>query len=86
MDLPRKVLWEKVQGLHWFQTYNISYGYDYLGNLVSETLPSGKVIRTDIDDAGRVAGVYKQGGSYCAGASRPETRSEDERRVPVLSI
>jgi YD repeat-containing protein len=50
-------------------TYNFNtYGYDYAGLLTSVTLPSGKILGMNIDTAGRVAGVYRSGGSYYAGA------------------
>ena len=37
--------------------YRMVYAYDRAGNLVSQTYPSGKVIKTVYDGAGRVAGV-----------------------------
>jgi len=46
----------------------MSYGYDLAGNMTSETYPSGKVIETEYDDAGRIAGVKRQAnGMYYAG-------------------
>ncbi|MFN8007240.1 MAG: RHS repeat-associated core domain-containing protein [Terriglobia bacterium] len=41
-----------------------NYIYNSAGMMTSETLPSGKVIGTSIDTAGRVAGVYKTGAYY----------------------
>lgn len=51
-------------------TYVMTYEHDLAGNLVSERYPSGRVVRTEYDAAGRTAGV-KDGatGSYYAGAS-----------------
>ena len=48
------------------------YVYDKAGNLVSERFPSGKVVETQFDDAGRAAGVRRQGGSYYAGGDPGE--------------
>jgi RHS repeat-associated protein len=51
------------------QTYSMSYGYNLAGGLTSLTYPSGRVIRTEYDAAGRMAGVWDQGsGAYYAGA------------------
>ena len=50
------------------QPYQMSYGYDLAGNMTSETYPSGKVIETEYDAAGRIAGVKRQAnGMYYAG-------------------
>jgi RHS repeat-associated protein len=38
-------------------TYEMKYDYDRAGNLISEKYPSGRIVRTEYDDAGRVAGV-----------------------------
>ena len=48
--------------------YEMFYGYDRAGNLVSQTYPSGKVVETLYDGAGRLAGV-KRGGHWYAGGS-----------------
>ena len=47
------------------------YAYDLAGNMVSQTYPSGRVVLTEIDDAGRVAGVRKQSSNdyYVGGAA-----------------
>ena len=54
------------------QSYTMSYEYDRSGNLTSQTYPSGKVVETAYDGAGRIAGVRRveAGGSlsYYAGA------------------
>ena len=42
------------------QDYTMRYGYDRAGNLISQTYPSGKVVETLHDGAGRVAGVRKR--------------------------
>ena len=50
------------------QLYSMSYAYDVSGNEIRETYPSGKVIETEYDSAGRIAGVKRQGtGMYYAG-------------------
>lgn len=52
------------------QTYTMAYAYDRAGNVVSQTYPSGKVVTTQVDSAGRVAGVKNQAtGGYYAGAA-----------------
>ena len=48
-------------------SYSMSYQYDLAGNMTRETYPSGKVVVTEYDDAGRIAGVKKDGGNYYAG-------------------
>lgn len=50
-------------------TYPMSdYRYDLAGNLISEKYPSGRVVKTEYDKAGRVAGVKNQAtGLYYAG-------------------
>jgi RHS repeat-associated protein len=48
-------------------TYTFGYGYDLSGNLVSQTYPSGKIVSTTIDGAGRIASLQRQGGGYYAG-------------------
>ena len=54
------------------QSYTMSYEYDRSGNLTSQTYPSGKVVETVYDGAGRIAGVRRvEAGSslsYYAGA------------------
>ena len=53
------------------QTYNFAnYDYDRAGNLKSQTYPSGRVVVTEYDNAGRIAGVKNDAtGFYYAGAS-----------------
>jgi RHS repeat-associated protein len=49
-------------------TYSMAYSYDLAGNLISETYPSGRIITTEYDQVGRVAGVKNQAtGLYYAG-------------------
>ncbi|MDQ3649593.1 MAG: hypothetical protein M3458_04790 [Acidobacteriota bacterium] len=45
------------------QTYQMSNGYDLAGNLIAQTYPSGRVVTTSIDAAGRVMGVSGQQGA-----------------------
>lgn len=40
--------------------YSTSYSYNLGGSLTSETYPSGKVVATEYDAAGRVAGIRRQ--------------------------
>jgi RHS repeat-associated protein len=49
------------------QVYAVGYDYNLDGGLRSETYPSGRVVESDYDSAGRLAGVRKQGGDYYAG-------------------
>jgi RHS repeat-associated protein len=57
------------------QTYSMSYGYNLAGGRTSTTYPSGRVITTGYDDAGRLAGVRDQasGTYYAGGASTDAT-------------
>ncbi|MET0649343.1 MAG: RHS repeat-associated core domain-containing protein [Pyrinomonadaceae bacterium] len=55
-----------------------AYKYDLAGNLVSEQYPSGRVVKTEYDAAGRVAGVKNPAtGLYYAGGAL--TQSSDHR-------
>ena len=52
------------------QNYGFGYAYSIGGEMTSETYPSGRVVMTDYDAAGRVAGVKNQAtGLYYAGAA-----------------
>jgi len=52
------------------QTYSMSYGYNLAGGQTSMTYPSGRVITSEYDGAGRLAGVRDQStGIYHAGAA-----------------
>src|SRR5205085_2917248 len=52
------------------QSYSMAYDYDLAGNLTSEQYPSGRVVKSEYDSAGRLAGVKNQAtGAYYAGAS-----------------
>ena len=52
------------------QTYSMSYSYNLAGAQTSFTYPSGRVISTEYDAAGRMAGVRdQQSGAYYAGAA-----------------
>src|ERR1044072_8569103 len=51
------------------QTYSMSYSYNLAGAPISFTYPSGRVISTEYDPAGRMAGLRDQAsGLYYAGA------------------
>ena len=49
------------------QTYAFGYEYNLDGTVSSETYPSGRVVVSEYDGAGRLAGVRRQGGGYYAG-------------------
>jgi RHS repeat-associated protein len=50
--------------------YAFSYGYNLAGQMISETYPSGRVVQTEYDAAGRLAGVKNpSSGLYYAGAA-----------------
>ena len=52
------------------QTYTMpNYTYDRAGHLTAQTYPSGRIVTTEYDAAGRIAGVKNQTGSYYAGAA-----------------
>jgi RHS repeat-associated protein len=48
--------------------YAFSYEYNRTGALTREVYPSGKVILTEYDPAGRIAAVKKEGSDYYVGA------------------
>src|SRR6185503_2971871 len=51
------------------QDFLISYQYNVAGALISQTYPSGRVVKTEYDGAGRSAGVKNNAtGTYYAGA------------------
>lgn len=52
------------------QDYTIGYEYNRAGAITSLTYPSGRVVNTDYDEAGRIAGVKNHAtGGYYAGAT-----------------
>jgi RHS repeat-associated protein len=56
------------------QAYGFSYGYDLASEMLTETYPSGRIVQTEYDTAGRVAGVRSQGAtSYYAGGTSSDT-------------
>ncbi|MEK6410398.1 MAG: RHS repeat-associated core domain-containing protein [Acidobacteriota bacterium] len=60
------------------QDYGFSYVYNLASEMTSETYPSGRVVQTEYDTGGRIAGLKNQGGtSYYAGA----TASDDTNRI-----
>jgi len=44
--------------------YPMFYAYNRAGHLVQETYPSGRIVRTEYDRAGRIAGVKQQSSEY----------------------
>jgi RHS repeat-associated protein len=60
-----------------YSTYTMpDYQYDLADNLISEQYPSGRVVKTEYDAAGRVAGVKNQTtGLYYAGAASNDTNN-----------
>ncbi len=56
------------------QAYPMSYSYDLAGNLKTQTYPSGRVVASEYDAAGRLAGVKNQAsGLYYAGAAATDS-------------
>jgi len=55
--------------------YNFSYAYNLAGGLTTETYPSGRMVTTDYDSAGRTAGVKNSATAlyYAGGASTDAT-------------
>ena len=52
------------------QGYLMSYEYNLAGSLVSQKYPSGRIVKTEYDNAGRVAGIRNNSnGPYYAGAA-----------------
>lgn len=52
----------------------MSYGYNLAGAQTSFTYPSGRVLSTEYDEAGRMAGVRdQQSGAYYAGAASADS-------------
>ncbi|MFY9607891.1 MAG: hypothetical protein WAU45_04655 [Blastocatellia bacterium] len=52
------------------QNYGFSYGYNLASEMTSQTYPSGRVVQTEYDAAGRLAGVKNQAtGLFWAGAT-----------------
>ncbi|HEU4932648.1 MAG TPA: HNH/ENDO VII family nuclease [Pyrinomonadaceae bacterium] len=52
------------------QDFLMTYQYDVAGRLISQTYPSGRVVKTEYDDAGRIAGVKNNAsGTFYAGAT-----------------
>jgi len=51
------------------QAYGMTYSYNRGGEMLTESYPSGRVVATEYDSAGRIAGVRNQGSPvYYAGA------------------
>ncbi len=57
------------------EDYPMSYTYDLAGNMESQTYPSGRVVTSEFDAAGRLAGVAKNqaSGLYYAGAAATDS-------------
>jgi RHS repeat-associated protein len=55
--------------------YVLGYEYNLDGSLKSETYPSGRVVVSEYDAAGRLAGVKRQGGDYYAGGDPSVTNN-----------
>jgi RHS repeat-associated protein len=53
--------------------YTMSYDYDLAGNMTSQIYPSGRVLKTEYDQAGRIAGVRNSGSFYYAGGASSDT-------------
>jgi RHS repeat-associated protein len=56
------------------QAYTMSYAYNAAGAMISQTYPSGRVVETKLDGAGRIAGIQHVATSaYYAGAAGTDT-------------
>ena len=56
------------------QSYTMSYSYDLAGNIKSQSYPSGRVVASEYELAGRLAGVKNQAnGLYYAGAAATDS-------------
>lgn len=56
------------------QAYGFTYSYNLAREMLTETYPSGRMVQTEYDTAGRVAGVRNQGATtYYAGATTSDT-------------
>jgi RHS repeat-associated protein len=55
--------------------YNMSYTYNLAGGMISQSYPSGRIVGTEFDNAGRIAGVENAttGAFYQGGASTDAT-------------
>lgn len=49
------------------QTYELEYGYNLAGQLVSEKYPSGKIVTNSYDQNGRLVGIVDQNRTYLSG-------------------
>jgi YD repeat-containing protein len=47
-------------------TYTMGYGYDLADNLTSQSYPSGRLVSTSYDAAGRVGGVHEGALAYAS--------------------
>jgi len=50
-------------------SYTMSYDYNRAGSLTRQTYPSGRIVNTEYDNAGRISGIKNGGGAYYAGAA-----------------
>ena len=56
------------------QAYGFGYSYNLASEMLTETYPSGRIVQTEYDAAGRVAGVKNEGATtYYAGATASDT-------------
>jgi RHS repeat-associated protein len=56
------------------QKYLMEYSYDLAGNMISQKYPSGKLIETEYDAGGRIAGVKNQANYYAGAAPSSSNR------------
>lgn len=68
------------------QTYIVGYNYNLADSLTSQTYPSGRVITTEYDEAGRIAGVRKSSGQFYAGLSEAMRIEFNTRRTAAASL
>lgn len=55
------------------QPYIMSYEYNLAGGMTSQTYPSGRIVTSEYDDAGRLAGIKANGQFYAGGAASDAT-------------
>ena len=59
--------------------YTMSYVYNLAGQITSQTYPSGRVVATEFDTSGRIAGVRNQGSiNYYAGGAPSDATNRIE--------
>ena len=70
------------------QPYTMHYGYNFAGAMVSQTYPSGRIVKTDYDGAGRIAGVRNDDNDhyYIGGGSTDTTNRVQYSPAGAVSL